>query len=311
MQNIQTSAPVIPRDHADLEAYWRRFGVHRASQKADLPAVRTGWPRLDRLLPGGGYPLGAVTELLISHAGVGELSLLLPALAARLEAQPQQQLAFISPPQHLNAPALAAAGIDCARTPVLRCADDSERLWCVEQMARSKAFCGFIVWSDTLDARALRRLQLAAEQANCPVFVYRPIRDAGERSPAALRLAITARRSGQTLEIIKCRGPAGARITGMNAGRDVAWLMHDSAPQASRASTIKQCRADNDTPTGPHPSRRDPVTTRPASGMDLSALLTVPDDMPRRGRRPGRALRPATGIDRARAVRQDSHGTGH
>jgi protein ImuA len=33
-------------------------------------------------LPGGGWPQGVVTELLLPHPGVGELRLLAPALAA-------------------------------------------------------------------------------------------------------------------------------------------------------------------------------------------------------------------------------------
>ncbi len=188
-----------------------------------MATLATGWPRLDRLLPGGGYPLSAVTELLCQDAGIGELTLLLDALTARLAAQPGRRIALISPAHSLNAPALAGAGIDCARTPVIRCTNDAERVWCVEQMAQSQAFCGFVLWSETLDYRAIRRLQLAAEAAASPIFVYRSLRCAAQRSPAALRLAISSRRAGQQLEVVKCRGPAGARLNGLQAGRHTAW----------------------------------------------------------------------------------------
>ena len=208
---------------AEHEAYWQRFGVHRATRQAQLPAMATGWPALDRQLPGGGYPIGAVTELLCKSAGLGELSLLLHALARRMAEQPRRQLAFIAPPATLHAPALAQAGIDCARLPIVTCRDESEKVWCVEQMARANAFAGFVVWGDRLDTTALRRLQLAAEKAVCPVFVYRDIRAAAERSPAALRLAITAQSTGQRLEILKCRGPAGARINGLQPGAECVW----------------------------------------------------------------------------------------
>ena len=33
------------------EAHWQRFGVHRATRQAELPAMSTGWAALDQLLP--------------------------------------------------------------------------------------------------------------------------------------------------------------------------------------------------------------------------------------------------------------------
>jgi hypothetical protein len=214
---------------AEHERHWQRYGVHRASRQATLAAMSSGWPALDRLLPGGGYPIGAVTELLVAANGIGETSLLLHGLAAQMTRFTQQRLALIAPPDALNAPALIQAGIDCARAPIVHCRDDSERIWCVEQMAAPDVFAAFIVWGDTLDGTALRRLQLAAEKAACPIFVYRDIRRASERSPAALRLAISCRVTQgvgrQQLEVIKCRGPAGARLSGLCVDRDQPWYM--------------------------------------------------------------------------------------
>ena len=55
---------------------WRGHQVSR-----DIPVLASGHTRLDRHLPGGGWPLGALTELLTETAGSGEFSLLLPTLA--------------------------------------------------------------------------------------------------------------------------------------------------------------------------------------------------------------------------------------
>lgn len=224
------------------EQHWRRFGVHRASEQALLPVVATGWPALDRLLPSGGYPLGAVTELLTADTGSGELSLLLPCLAACLETRPQSQIALVSPPHRLNAPALVEAGLETARVPIIRCRDNSERLWAMEQMACPGAFQAFVVWGDTLDDRSLRRLQLAAEHAACPVFVYRGLARAGQRSPAALRLVITGRDGRQQLEICKCRGPAGARLSGLEFTRDNGWQM----PEVVQSEPVSRTACSND-----------------------------------------------------------------
>ncbi|MES1951045.1 hypothetical protein S4A8_09310 [Salinisphaera sp. S4-8] len=248
MNTQHTSTDPRAQRLAEHEAYWQRFGVHRATRQAELPALSTGWPALDAQLPGSGYPIGAVTELLCQNAGLGELSLLLQALARRMAEQPKRQLAFIAPPATLHAPALAQAGIDCARLPLVRCRDESEKVWCVEQMAHAHAFTGFVVWGDRFDTTALRRLQLAAEKAVCPVFVYRPIRAAAERSPAALRLAITAGRDGQRIEILKCRGPAGARLTGLQPDSETVWRFADT--HADLAAL--RAAADNDIPDPEH-----------------------------------------------------------
>ena len=42
----------------------------------------TGFATLDAELPGGGWPAGALIELLADRPGIGELSLLLPLLGA-------------------------------------------------------------------------------------------------------------------------------------------------------------------------------------------------------------------------------------
>ena len=49
------------------------------SQSSIRRTITTGHKPLDRLLHGG-WPVGALTELLIQKSGVGELTLLLPML---------------------------------------------------------------------------------------------------------------------------------------------------------------------------------------------------------------------------------------
>lgn len=206
-----------------LEQRWQRWGIHRASRAATPETWATGWARLDAILPGGGYPLAAVTEVLAEQPGQGELSLVLKALQPRLEAHAHHRLVFIDPPYRLHAPALDAAGIDRSRVPVICCRDSGQRIWSIEQLAAAGGFVGLMLWAEALSAGDLRRLQLASEKAGCPVFVYRPLAYAGHRSPAALRLAIRGRGQHQQIEVIKCRGPAGACITGLAAGRDRPW----------------------------------------------------------------------------------------
>ncbi|HEU5177810.1 MAG TPA: damage-inducible protein, partial [Burkholderiales bacterium] len=67
----------------------------RAPQCA-APAVPTGFAALDSELPGGGWPSGALTEILGSQEGIGELQLILPALAALTRAG--HRTVWIAPP---------------------------------------------------------------------------------------------------------------------------------------------------------------------------------------------------------------------
>lgn len=222
MQITEHTSPAAQRA-AMLEARLQRFGVHRASHQARPSTCPTGWPSLDAVLPGRGYPLGAVTEFLVEQPGSGELSLLLAALKPRLAADPTSRLVFVNPPYQLNAPALDTARVDRSRVPVVQCASTAERVWSIEQLAHAGGFAAFVLWDSDIDTPGLRRLQLAAEKAACPIFVYRDIRCARQRSPAALRLAVTCRGGYQRLEVLKCRGPAGAHLRGLRRGRDQSW----------------------------------------------------------------------------------------
>ena len=51
-------------------ALWRaRGGAEARDPAAHLP---TGWPKLDAQLPGRGWPLGTLIELLLPEVGAGE-----------------------------------------------------------------------------------------------------------------------------------------------------------------------------------------------------------------------------------------------
>ena len=61
--------------------------IWRGNDCAPEPAsLATGFTELDRALPGGGWPRGALTEIALEREGIGELRVALPALA-RLQAE--------------------------------------------------------------------------------------------------------------------------------------------------------------------------------------------------------------------------------
>jgi len=173
------------------------------------PALATGFRELDAALPGGGWPRAAITELMPEVAGIGELSLLLPALA-RLAAS-GRYLAWVAPPYVPYAPALAGRGIPLERLLLIRTADEHTALWAAEQLLRCAHIGAVLAWPLTLDERRVRRLQLAAEAGGGCGMLYRPARAALTHSPAALRLGLAPTRAGLAIHIKKSRSGATHR----------------------------------------------------------------------------------------------------
>jgi cell division inhibitor SulA/protein ImuA len=190
----------------------------------------TGYARLDGYLPGGGWPRHALTEILLEHYGTGELKLLMPALA-RLsnveELSPQANcpasgedrragwIAWIAPPFQPYPPALLQWGINLAHMLIVHPRQDVEALWAAEQALSSGNCAAVLVWSDALDGRTSRRLQLAAEKGQSWAIAFRPLEAMAQASAAALRIAVTAGERGTDVRILKSRGGRPVTVSGV------------------------------------------------------------------------------------------------
>ena len=177
---------------------------------APAPTFATGFARLDAELPGGGWPRGALTELLAEHQGIGELGLLLPALAALTAAG--QIVVLVAPPHDAHAPAWAAAGIrlDCLRLVFPRRPRDV--LWAGVEALRCGGVAATLLWLDALfrgqlPVNSLHRLHVAAGEGGGGAFCFRPARQEGEASPAPLRLQLQAAGQQLRVKLLKRRGP--------------------------------------------------------------------------------------------------------
>src|SRR5690606_8416383 len=133
----------------------------RGSQLAQgLQAVLpTGFEALDRQLPGSGWPLGTLIELLPSQPGIGEISLLSPALA-RLAGQ--RSIIFVQPPWVPHQHYWMDGPPGCNRLLWLDTSCMADALWACEQALRHNACAALLCWLDSTPPQALRRLQLAA-----------------------------------------------------------------------------------------------------------------------------------------------------
>jgi hypothetical protein len=165
----------------------------------------SGSVSLDAVLPGGGWQSGTIVELMPMSDGIGELRLLMPALAK--VTQSERHVAMIAPPYIPYAPALLRHGLRLEHFWIIRAQSAADILWSAEQTLRCKSFGAVLAWPSAIRDREVRRLQLAAEAGNSIGFVYRQPSAARESSPAAVRLRLQADATGQmSIDVVKCRG---------------------------------------------------------------------------------------------------------
>lgn len=168
--------------------------------KGATACVDTGIPVLSHQLPGGGWPTGVLTELLLQQPGIGELRLLQAALASQ-----KLPVTLVQPPY-----APQALGLDLPPQQLLwirNTGKAADSLWAAEQILRSGSCGAVLLWQQHIRNEALRRLHLAAQCGETLFFLLRPIAAAQDSSPAPLRLALRPAPGGIHIEFVKRRGP--------------------------------------------------------------------------------------------------------
>ena len=166
--------------------------------------VPTGFDELDQCLPGGGWPLGAMTEVLVKDINHSPLWLMAPALSV-LSKQARWQT-WIAPPHIPYAPALNDNGIELSRTLLVRPSKQQDALWAAEESLRSGSCSVVLFWAQHLDRTSLRRLQLAAEHGQAWMICFCTDHTADSHTSAALRVQCQPHPDGTQLNILKCRG---------------------------------------------------------------------------------------------------------
>lgn len=188
----------------------------------------SGYALLDAQLPGGGWPVGGLSEVLQSLPGLHEWQLVLPALAQATAARAGAVVA-VAPPYEPFGPTLQGRGLAADRLCVVRSGvAPASALWAAEQALRCRDVLAVMAWLPQAQPAALRRLQLAAAQQQQLLWVFRPLGVAPQASPALLRLKVqaqtpTAMEAGQGLggvpglavEILKRRGPPMVHAFGL------------------------------------------------------------------------------------------------
>lgn len=231
---------------------------------------------LDAQLPGGGWPIGALTEVLQPNPSRHAWQLLQPALAQATAARPGSMV-LVAPPFEPFAPALQAAGLPPARLCKVQPGaaatgkTATAALWAAEQALRCRDVLAVVAWLPQALPDQLRRLHLAAAQMGQLLWVFRPAGVRQQASPAPLRLWVqedVTQPLAMQVQVLKRKGPPLAQPLVLPAGS--ARLAQVLAAGALRS----QQRRGQGAVAPVTPVRSLPVSAAPAA-LPALALATA------------------------------------
>lgn len=179
---------------------WRGRELAQAQERT----VSTGHAALDAQLPGRGWPLGSLVEVLQHEAQRHVWQLAGPALAQAMRAGDPAVL--VQPPYQPFGPGLREQGIVPEQLLCVQAEAMSARLWATEQALACADVCAVFAWLPQARSEDLRRLHLAAQSGDKLLLAFRGVHARDHSSPARLRLLV---REAEQLEvlILKRRGP--------------------------------------------------------------------------------------------------------
>lgn len=181
--------------------------VWRGRELAPAPekTLSTGHPALDAQLPGGGWPVGSLVEVLQELAQQHVWQLAGPGLAQAMRSSADPAV-LVHPPYQPFGPALRGQGIVPEQLLCVHAEKPSARLWATEQALRCADVSAVFAWLPQARAEDLRRLHLCAQSGEKLLMVFRNLQARGQSSPARLRLLVQGCEQME-VTILKRRGP--------------------------------------------------------------------------------------------------------
>ena len=222
-----STAPATARQIEPIHAQvWRASSLGACVK----PCVPSGFHTLDAELPGGGWPTGGLSEILMAPFALLEWRLLGPALKPLL-AEPIEAaragrpgtaagcaMLLINPPHTPHLPGLQACGLPAKQLIWIEAGTQQQRLWTIEQAIKSNAAAAILAWLPEARPEQIRRLQCCAQGANAPIFLFRPLQERAQSSAAPLRLALSHGADWcLQVQILKRRGPVHGGVLSLPA----------------------------------------------------------------------------------------------
>ena len=167
-------------------------------------SISTGYSQLDQYLPGGGWPIGALTEILLVNTEQPPIWLIVPALA-KLEYEKRWQ-AWIAPTGIPYAPAIANTGIDISKTLVISPPTHKDILWATEQTLESGVCSAVLFWPHKMLTTTSHRLQIAAKNGHSFGLCFCSSKNTKHNTMATLRILFNPDYQGGEITILKSRG---------------------------------------------------------------------------------------------------------
>ncbi|MFC1748418.1 SulA-like leucine-rich domain-containing protein [Pseudomonadota bacterium] len=165
------------------------FNLTGKIQHPEKQTISTGYAALDIMLPHGGWPVGAITEIFCPDDRDFALPLVLPALAHL--SQTQRWLTLVSPPNTPSSMQLRRAGVDSSHLLMIHPHATTNGLWAVEQALRAGTSSAVLSWVNSADYRTMQDLRGAALAGNSCGLVFRPDWAINQPSANNLRLSLT------------------------------------------------------------------------------------------------------------------------
>jgi protein ImuA len=182
--------------------------LERPQPTADEDKLSSGWPPLDRLLPGGGLYRGSLVEWL--DAGMGSGAAMLALGGVRQAAKDGGAVVVVDRASQFYPPAIAAWELDLNRVIFVHPRNRKDELWAWDQALRCPGVAA--VWGgiEQIDSRWFRRLQLSAESNGCLGVLIRPGQARVQPTWSRVRFWVEsqpARRDRRLrVELLHCRG---------------------------------------------------------------------------------------------------------
>jgi protein ImuA len=180
---------------------WRGRELAQAQERT----LSSGHALLDAQLPGGGWPLGNLVEILQREAQQHVWQLAGPALAEAMR-RTRDPAVLVHPPYQPFGPALREQGIVAEHLLCVNAEKPAARLWAAEQALRCADVSAVLAWLPQARAEDLRRLHLCAQGGEKLLLVFRRIDARGQSSPARVRLLVEGSDAMEVL-VLKRRGP--------------------------------------------------------------------------------------------------------
>lgn len=197
------------------------------------PVCPTGHALLDAALTGGGWPTGALVDVLCPIGSPLAAMLAWPSVLVRMQLQQQGpgnqaggRVVLVGAPATPSVQAWHWRGLAPWQWAQVQTDDPARRLWACEQALACPEVGAVMAWLPQASFQALRRLQLAASRHGGLLWVCRPQAARTQPSPAVLRMLLeVGKEPGQLrVQIVKQRGCAEVRSLSLSLADP--WARH-------------------------------------------------------------------------------------